>query len=48
MGVWSVSEPIRSRGPDCMVVGFTMQLAPITTNVSLNPAQARCTQYNIM
>ena len=25
-----------------------MQSVPITTKVSLNPPQARCTQYNIM
>ena len=38
-------------GRDRMVVGFKqpMQSVPITTNiVSWNPAQARCTQYNIM
>jgi hypothetical protein len=36
------------RGHDRMVVGF-MQSMSITTNVvSLNPAQARCTRYNIM
>ena len=39
-------------GRDRMVVGFTatyMQSVLITTNVvSLNPAQARCTQFNIM
>ena len=34
---------------DRMVVGFTtVQSVPITTKVvSLNPAQAKCTQYNI-
>jgi len=39
------------RGCDRMVVGFitTHTIVPITTEVvSLNPAQARCTQYNIM
>jgi hypothetical protein len=39
------------RGRDGMVVEFitTYQSVPITTNiVSSNPAQARCTQYNIM
>ena len=38
-------------GLDCMVVGLQlpMQSVPITTNiVSSNPAQAKCTQYNIM
>ena len=36
------------RGRDRMVVGF-MQSVPITTNVvSSNPAQAMCTQYNIV
>ena len=41
-------------GRDRMVVGFPTTCAisesvPITTNVvSSNPAQARCTQYNIM
>jgi hypothetical protein len=34
---------------DRMVVGFTVQSVLITTNVmSSNPAQARCTGYNIM
>jgi len=33
-----------------MVVGFTAAYAisAITTNVSSNPARARCTRYNIM
>jgi len=39
-------------GRDRMVVGFTttyMQSVPIITNVvSSNPAQTRCTRYNIM
>jgi hypothetical protein len=38
--------------PDCSIQiklnYLPMQSVPITTNVSLNPAQARCTQYNIM
>jgi hypothetical protein len=40
-----------SRGHDHMVVGFTTTnlSVPITTEViSSNPAQTRCTQYNIM
>ena len=42
------------RGRDRMVFGFItsglpMKSVPITTNVmSSNPAQARCTRYNIM
>jgi len=41
------------RGRDRMVVGHELQLPmqslPFTTSVvSSNPAQARCTQYNIM
>ena len=39
------------RGHDRMVVGFTTTYAtmPITTNVVMsNPAQTRCTRYNIM
>jgi len=39
------------RGRDHMVVGFITIYAsvPITTNVgSSNPAQTRCTRYNIM
>ena len=38
------------RGHDHMIVGLTtMQSVPITTNaVSLNPAWARSTRYNIM
>ena len=39
------------RGRDRMVVGFQLpvQSVPITTNiVSSNPAQTRCTWYNIM
>jgi len=36
-------------GPDRLVVGFTMQLVPITTNiVSSNPAQARCARIDTM
>ena len=36
-------------GRERMVVGLPMQSVPIITNVlSSNPAQARCTQYNIM
>jgi hypothetical protein len=36
-------------GRDRMVVGFTTQSVPITTNfVSLNPFMAKRTQYNIM
>ena len=38
-------------GRDCMVVDLqlSMQSVPITANiVSSNPAQARCTPYNIM
>ena len=38
-------------GHDRMVVGFltTYESVPITTNVvRSNPAQARCTRYNIM
>ena len=39
------------RGRDHIVVGFLipMQSVPITTNiVSSNPAEAKCTRYNIM
>jgi len=40
------------RGCDRMVVGFIttyIQSVPITINVvTLNPAQARCTPYNII
>ena len=39
------------RGRDRMVLGFTTtySITLITTNVvSSNPAQARCTRYNIM
>ena len=42
---------MRRRGRHRMVVGFTttMQPLPFTTNVvSSNPANARCTRYNIM
>jgi len=40
----------RGHGRDHMVVGFTTTYAinAFTTNVSSNPAQARCTRCNIM
>ena len=39
----------RSRHGRVRMVKLHMQSVPITTNVvSSNPAQARCTQYNIM
>ena len=34
--------------PDRMVVQLLVQSAPITTSMSLNPTQTRCSRYNIM
>jgi len=51
LGHMNVQNIQGRRSRDCMLVGFliTYAISSITTNVvSSNPAQARCTRYNIM